>query len=351
MSHPSFVVLHITAHKGFGGGTQIANTILQSGEVAQRVLYLEKERSRIDSANQVFYKDVFQVISNCKHLLSNYDVIVLHSHGRIAGFYSRLLRLVFLGRVKVVHTFHGIGSFNPVKRYLSCVIESILSLLTKTVTFNSESEKRAFGVFPLFCGSKVVANGVMTDKLVQHQRRTSITEIGFAATMAFPKMHRELIELVALFNSRYPERALTLVFCGDGAQRQFLDALGADLLGENYLSLGQVNDMRAFFTRIDIYFHLSLYESFGLALAEAMGCGIPSIGVKGTDLIQSGENGWLVGADDIEGQVKLILQLLESPDKAALIGLEGRKTVLAKYSSQQMTNNYIRLYREITQSD
>ena len=67
-------------------------------------------------------------------------VHTVHSHGKGAGVYSRLLAL--LNGVKVIHTFHGIhiGGFNRFQRFLYVWLERYLSALSNKLICVSKSE-------------------------------------------------------------------------------------------------------------------------------------------------------------------------------------------------------------------
>ena len=60
------------------------------------------------------------------------DIKVIHSHGKGAGLYSRLLKLIAPSSTKVIHSFHGVGigeySFLPRRLYI--IYERLFSYLT-----------------------------------------------------------------------------------------------------------------------------------------------------------------------------------------------------------------------------
>lgn len=87
-----------------------------------------------------------------------------------------------------------------------------------------------------------------------------------------------------------------------------------------------------------IYFE----EPFGLAVVESMACGTPVIAFnRGSmpELITSGTNGFLVR--DVDGAVEAVAQI-GSMERA-----ECRRTVEKRFSSEQMVDGYLSVYREI----
>lgn len=68
----------------------------------------------------------FQSFKRIHQKISSEKITLIHSHGKGAGFYSRLL--VFFSDVRVVHTFHGIhiGGLNSIKRFFYIWLERCL---------------------------------------------------------------------------------------------------------------------------------------------------------------------------------------------------------------------------------
>lgn len=71
------------------------------------------------------------------------QIDVLHSHGKGAGLYSRLIGLI--ARIPVVHTYHGlhIGAYGFWSSCVYTVYERIMSLLTRRIVAVIASEKTA----------------------------------------------------------------------------------------------------------------------------------------------------------------------------------------------------------------
>lgn len=87
---------------------------------------------------------------------------------------------------------------------------------------------------------------------------------------------------------------------------------------------------------------ISFEEPFGLSVAEAMLCGTPVIAFdRGAmkELIPDGKTGFLV--TDVRAAVKAVEQIGEVSRQAC------RTHALSKFSSRVMTDNYLKLYREI----
>lgn len=79
----------------------------------------------------------------------------------------------------------------------------------------------------------------------------------------------------------------------------------------------------------DVLVFPSLFEGFGLVITEAMSQGTPVITTgrtAGPDLIEHGQNGWLVEAGSTDALQAAIEELIHKPDIVAEVGREAMET-------------------------
>lgn len=77
---------------------------------------------------------------NLRKQVVKHGVSFIHSHGRTAGLYARLLRL--MTGVEVIHSFHGIPNEPGLDGRFKRLIDQILSMVPFIPVFGSEIEKR-----------------------------------------------------------------------------------------------------------------------------------------------------------------------------------------------------------------
>jgi hypothetical protein len=83
-------------------------------------------------------------------------------------------------------------------------------------------------------------------------------------------------------------------------------------------------------TKADVMVLPSIAEGFGLAILEAMACGVPVIcthNTGGADFITHGRDGYVVPIRDVEAMTKILEQGLRAPSLFYEIGQMGRKLV------------------------
>ena len=121
--------------------------------------------------------------------------------------------------------------------------------------------------------------------------------------------------------------------------------LGVD---KNFSFLGHVenNALQRLYITSNVFVMPSLYESFAFTFIEAMALGTPVIGGKiggAVELINHGENGFLVGPHDYKNLAKYILMLLQSESVWGKISKKARKTV-EKFNIESMIKNTVNVY-------
>ena len=161
----------------------------------------------------------------------------------------------------------------------------------------------------------VKAPHVTADHLAKKDKYT-ITCVGRLTGRT--KRQHLLIEAFARLSKDHPDWQVKL--WGDTYDKPYVASLKSKIkkygLEKQVFLCGTTKDMDAVWKETDIFAFPSHHEGFGLALAEAMCCGIPAVGYRScpavNELIQSEETGLLVeeGASALAEGLK---KLMESP--------------------------------------
>lgn len=111
---------------------------------------------------------------------------------------------------------------------------------------------------------------------------------------------------------------IRLLLTGEGPERSNLEAL-AGREGASLTMTGQVegDELISLYVAADIFALLSLRETWGIVVNEAMACGLPvvlssAVGAAG-DLLEPGRNGVLVEPGDVAGAAAAISALARDP--------------------------------------
>jgi glycosyltransferase involved in cell wall biosynthesis len=113
---------------------------------------------------------------------------------------------------------------------------------------------------------------------------------------------------------------------------------------------GPTSDVFRVFAGASLVVHTSWSESFGMALVEAMSCGVPVIahdlgGMR--EVVVDGVNGYLVKPGDIDALAARMDELLADPGLRAQMGEAGYRMVRERFDVASRLDAYMELYREI----
>jgi glycosyltransferase involved in cell wall biosynthesis len=96
----------------------------------------------------------------------------------------------------------------------------------------------------------------------------------------------------------------------------------------------------------------SFSEGFGLVAAEAMACGLPVIGSRGSSLeevVDHGSTGLLCPAGDIGAFVEAARRLSREPELLSSMADQARKRACACFSTDAMLSAYLTIYRALVE--
>ena len=154
----------------------------------------------------------------------------------------------------------------------------------------------------------------------------------------------------AKLRKRYPEMSLKII--GSGEEESSLKALAQELaLSDSLQFLGRQPNSSVLMemSRTQFFCMPSVREGFGVVYIEAMAAGCVTIGTQGegiADLIQDGQNGFLVPPDDPDAIVAVIESCLKDPEGIRAITAQAA----ADTKSLTWANNatqYLNLFEQL----
>ena len=147
-------------------------------------------------------------------------------------------------------------------------------------------------------------------------------------------------------------KAASLDIVGDGRfKKRYLRLINRT--NSNALILDQTvnhDQLPAFFHRYDFFVAPSRVEAQGLAMCEAMACGLPVVAtnVGGIpEFVRNGVDGYLVSPDDPEALNDAIKGLLSSKDRFMKMSENCRQQILKNCSSEIVTAKEIHLLKKV----
>lgn len=285
-------------------------------------------------------------------------VRLIHSHGKGAGLYGRLVARAV--GVPAVHTLHGLHfeRYAPVARVAYLALERRLSRWTRVIVNVSRAQEAEGLALRLFerRQSRVVLNGVDAAGLgaAAVSRADARLALGLPATgcvvgtaARFDAVKRLDVLLRAV--ARVSDATVRVVLIGRGDEERRLRELAAALaLGPRAMFVGEVLDAARLFRAFDVYATTSAREGMPLAVLEAMALGVP---VVASDIPAHrealGRASPGLAAPTPEAFATALERLLADGDARAALGAEQRTRARSEFDIRQMLTALEAIYGEL----
>ncbi len=352
-------ILSITVRADIGGGPIHLNELISKLDLNKFNLFLAcplsgsiysdhwKENNRITNLQEIpfrgfSFKSIFQLVKFVK----NNDIDFIHSHGKGAGIYSRCIKM-FMPKIKVIHTFHGINVFekgliNSIKNIHS---ESFFKNFTSTFICVSNGERELAINYLKVDKNKinVIYNGV-NDKSVATIKNPKSSVVSFSR-FSYEKNMTDSYEIVKKTNS-----SIQFNWIGNGEEFNIIKERIENDKIDNLHLLGFKNKPQKYLVPGSIYLSTSRHEGLPLSLLEAEAYGIPIVAsnvVGNNEVVIDGYNGFLFDQGDTDLAVEKIELLIENSDLYHQMSKNARTDYLKRFRVEKMVNETQKIYDEI----
>lgn len=227
-------------------------------------------------------KDAKKAYQNYQEIIMQFAPDVVHSHMVHANIFARISR-IFCQVKRLICTAHS----NNEGGYLRMLVYRITHTLADVTTNVSDSACQTFESLKAVPegGIGTVYNGIDLEKFkldttagFKIKKELGIVENQkiFLAVGRFheSKDYPNLIQAFAkLLQVNHIEPIPKLVIAGDGELKEYIKEMIIKLsLQDHIILLGRRNDIPALMSAADYFVLSSLFEGFGLVIAEAMAC-------------------------------------------------------------------------------
>lgn len=283
-------ILHISVRADIGGGPKhlkdLATTLSTHFDCYQAIA----------APNDVFfesYQDIAQAVIEIPHrrfdvrkffelrkFIQNNQIQIIHSHGRGAGIYSRLLS--YVTNAKVVHTFHGIHRVKSLIGFFKDMFDRIFAHRVNHYICVSEDEKKKAEQSLYLTPDNhcsVVLNGV--DAEFFRKISFPLTEtyhIGCLCRFNFQKGIDLAIDCFQKFQQQLRNQNIKIHIQGDGEDFKEMQEKIQQAQLEDFVFLpGSTNEPETFFKKIHCYISFARWEGLPLSVIEAMAARRPCL--------------------------------------------------------------------------
>jgi glycosyltransferase involved in cell wall biosynthesis len=291
-----------------------------------------------------------KLLELCRFCVVN-GIDIIHSHGKGAGIYSRLVGLL-TARI-VVHTYHGIhvNGMPWLPRVFYQTIEATLGIITNAAVAVSETEARVALSQRFINRSRlhVIFNGVAEDPAMRRETPTRSTKVISTVTRFDYAKNPDLLLSVIFSLKDNPEWRFVIIGDGDGRvalQREIAEASLSDRV--NFT--GFVDNPRQLIAESTFYLSTSRWEGLPLSVLEAMSLGIPPVLTRVTgnlDCISDGVSGIFYSEHNPQEAINKILNLGNNPEAYTAMSKAARLEVKNRFSVHSMTEQTLKLYHDV----
>ena len=366
IEHQKIKVLIITSRADFGGGPKhIYSLINELKSKIDFTIACPKDYPYFDLYSKIVGSNNIAEIPhrkfNLSYLLSLINFVkknkirIIHSHGKGAGIYSRLLSL-FTGKI-TVHTFHGIhiDEYNSFKRFLYLSAEKILSIFTKRVVSVSNSEKNRVIELKIANKKKImkIENGIEIDKnkVVKFNPKINVFDIISISRFDFAKNSNLLIPICKELNSIDPKFNYAINILGDGELKDiFEQKIISNELTDKIKLLGTQIDISDILINSFCYISTSKWEGMPLSVIEAMSVGLPIIATNVTgnkDVVINNVNGFLYDINNPKEAAEYIIKIAKDFKIWERFSKASKEMAENNYSAKRMADETFELYNNI----
>lgn len=115
-------------------------------------------------------------------------------------------------------------------------------------------------------------------------------------------------------------------------------------LGGHVVTVGAVDDVRPYFSLMDVHVLPSLREGFPNVVLEASAMGLPTVATDATgaiDSVRNGETGFIVKTHDSRGLADAVKELLRDSEMASRYGAAARAWVMSDFQPESVVRRLL----------
>lgn len=290
--------------------------------------------------------DMIRCYLKIKAVIKKEQITIVHSHHRMAAFFAECTAPKNVIKIANAHnTFQdkkGLTRFAYCNTKLIAVGEMVKKNLTDYFSIPSNQISVIYNAVKEFDGN---VNPVEILKQEHEKEKILIGNIG---RLSEQKGMDDFLDAAAITVKMHPEAFFVIV--GDGELKTKLEEKTSQLnLQRNVLFLGYRNDIQNVMSQLDFVVLSSLWEGLPLTPIEAFSVGKAVIGtaVDGTpEIIQDGEDGYLVEARNPDQLAERMNYLIENPQIREMLGLCAKARYRDDFSFEKFKQRYLEFYEE-----
>lgn len=297
-----------------------------------------------------------QLLRKVRRLHREQPIDLIHAHvalpcGQAAAMLGRELGIPFVVSV------HGLDAFatNQVRglsgRWCAHASRRVYRSASAVICVSGKVRQQvAEGMDMAAVDCRVVYNGADPELFSPAAERANNDVILSVGNLDPIKGHELVVRGVHALKRSHPRLRYEII--GTGPEMVRLQTLSRDLgIADSVIFLGRQSrrEVARRMQQCSVFVLPSRYEAIGCVYLEAMSCGKPAIGCHEqgiSEVIQHGENGWLIHPGNLPELVEGLAALLRDTSLRHHLGEAGRRTVLDRLTIAHQAEAWAHIYRD-----
>jgi len=287
---------------------------------------------------------IFKTLSIVKEIIEKEQITVIHTHHRMAAFYTRLL----IGKKKIAFFNTSHNTFTDKVRLTRFAYQKAhLIACGSMVKKNLEEIYNLHDVAVIHNAVKPYDNTGENIPQLQKLKAKGCVLVGNVGRLSEQKGMEYFLESYPAVKKVCPN--VKYIIIGDGEDKEKLlhqrDRISNE---DDIIFLGYRNDIQNVIRQLDFVVLSSLWEGLPLTPIEAFSVGKTVIGtaVDGTvEIIEDNKNGFLIPPKNSSAIAEKVILLAENPDLCSKLEQKARETYQKNFSFERLAENYVDAYK------
>lgn len=290
-----------------------------------------------------YIKDFFDSYQQIKNYIRKNNIQIVYTNTSVV-----FPGAVAAKRMKIMSVWHIREIIS--KKSENMIISGIVNKYADVIVVNSKSTGRSLAVKKKKI--KVIYNAIEEKDCIEKEYERRQIVVGMAGRINRWKGQKLFVDAAEIVHKKHPELIFKIAgdpFEGEEYMGEQLESyIKEKKLEKNVILAGRIEDMDSFYQSLDIFVLPSIRpEPFGLVVIEAMQYGIPVIATNHggpTEIIQNGQDGYLVDFNNAGEMADRIIYLTENPDIREYIGKNAIKKEKKFFSMNSMVKNIEKIF-------
>lgn len=292
-------------------------------------------------------KDIFKICRIVKQIVEKEQITVIHSHHRMAAFYTEILFGSSIIKIANAHNTFYDKKLLTRFAYKNTKVIAVGEMVKKNlVDYFNIPEERVSVIHNAVKPFNEKVNMISVLDREKSKGNILIGNIGRLSEQKGMSYFIDAAEIVASSNSK-----VRFVIVGDGElKKQLHEYVKSKLLQDVFLFLGYRNDIQNVISQLDFIVISSLWEGLPLTPIEAYSVGKTVIGtaVDGTkEIIRDGIDGYLIEPRNSIQIAERMIELIEHPEIRERMNVCAKEHYCNEFSFRLLKKKYLDYYERL----